>query len=267
MFPKTLGPAAARLLTTLAGQAKTIFTIAEAQAVLDSSYGATLQLVRRLTSAGWLVRLTAGRYVIVPLSASGESIPESNRYAIARELIGGIRYFVSHESAMDIHNMLTRPVTTVTVTTTRRVASREILGIPYRFVTARPDSMWGHTPYEQVEVSDLERTLLDGLARPDLCGGVSEAAAALWNRKDDFDWEKLDEYTRRLGNHAVAKRLGYLLELYHLGNEPVIRTLQGMIGASYAPLDPLLPANGRHIARWRLQLNVEPETLQSIVRT
>jgi predicted transcriptional regulator of viral defense system len=40
-----------------------------------------------------------------------------------------------------------------------------------------------------------------------------------------------------------------------------------MVGASYARLDALLPGDGPTLARWRLRLNLEPETLQAIVRT
>ncbi|MBN1139986.1 MAG: hypothetical protein JXM73_25680 [Anaerolineae bacterium] len=86
---------------------------------------------------------------------------------------------------MGIHNMLTRPVTAVVVATPRRLADRDILGVPYCFIHAPSLVLWGRklvwvTPYERVTVSNLERTILDGLARPDLCAGVSEIAA--WDR-------------------------------------------------------------------------------------
>jgi len=134
-------------------------------------------------------------------------------YAGARELLGETSYYISHESAMDVHNMLTRPVTTVIVTTPRRLADREILGVPYRFVYAPPSALWGCepvwvTPYEQVTVSDLERTILDGLARPDLCAGVGQVATGLWIRQDDFDWDRLAGYAQKLGRRSVAQRLG-----------------------------------------------------------
>ena len=272
MVSKTLGSTSSRLLTALAGDNRNIFSIADAQEILGSSYDATLQTLRRLTRAGWLVRLTAGRYAIVPLSSGNEATPQVNRYVIARELLGETPYAISHESAMDVHNMLTRPVTTVVVTTPRRLARREILGVPYRFIYAPPPALWGCepvwvTPYEQVTVSDLERTILDGLSRPDLCAGVSQVATALWLRQDDFDWDKMARYVQRMARRAVAQRLGYLLELYELGTPSLVESLQEMVSVSYARLDPLLPDDGPTLARWRLRLNLEPETLQAIVRT
>ena len=272
MTGKTLGATGARLLTALAENNRTIFAIDEAQEILQSSYDAALKTVRRLARAGWLVRLTAGRYAIVPLSSGDEATPQVNRYVIARKILGGLPYYVSHDSAMDIHNMLTRPVTTVIVTTPRRLVDREILGVPYRFVYAAASALWGSepvwvTPYEQVMVSDLERTILDGLARPDLCAGIGQVATGLWMRHDDLDWARLAAYAQKLGIRAVAQRLGYLLELYGLGTPETVETLQGMVGSGYARLDPLLADSGPYLARWRLRLNLEPDTLKSIVRT
>ena len=272
MVSKTLGSTSAQLLTALADENRTVFSIADAQEVLGSSYDAALQTLRRLTRGGWLVRLTAGRYAIVPLSSGSEATPQINRYVVARELLGESPYTISHESAMDVHNMLTRPVTTVIVTTPRRLAGREILGVPYRFVYAPPSALWGSepvwvTPYERVPVSDLERTILDGLSRPDLCAGVGQAAVGLWMRQDDFDWTKLAHYAQKLGRRTVAQRLGYLLELYGLGTPSLIGSLQAMVSTSYARLDTLLPDDGPYLARWRLRLNLEPETLQATVRT
>jgi len=272
MASKTLGATGARLLSALSQEGRAVVSVADAQRILGGSYDTTQKALRRLTRAGWLVRLMAGSYALVPLSSGGELTPQANRYVIARELLGEAPYYISHDSAMDIHNMLTRPVTTVSVTASRRLAVREILGIPYRFVYASPSALWGCepvwvTPYEQVSVSDLERTILDGLARPDLCAGVGEVATGLWMRHDDLHWDKLAGYAGKLGTRAVAQRLGYLLELYGLGTAESIGRLRGLVGRAYARLDPLLPDGGPYLARWRLRLNLEPQTLLSIVRT
>lgn len=272
MFSKTLGVESARLLTTLASQGKMVFSIEDARQASEKNYQTALHTLRRLAKAGWVVRLNPGKYAIVPLEAGDKAIPAANRLVIARELVDGAPYYVSHDSALEVHNMLTRPVTTVTVTTPRRLLNRTVLGVPYRFVAARPENLWGHEPVwvmpdEQVEVSDLERTILDGLARPDLCAGVGEVAAGLWMLRDNLDEEKLVAYAQRLGNQAATKRLGYLLELFGLTPGPLLESLRDLVGPSYAPLDPLLPAEGHYLARWRLRINLDPEALKSIVTT
>ena len=271
MYTKTLGAESASLITKLASQGRSIFSIADAQEVSGKSYSTVLKDLHRLVSAGWVVKLNSGIYALVPLSAGSEAIPEANRYMIAQELIKPAPYYLSHDSAFELHNMLTRPVTTVTVTSPRRLNNRTILKVPYRFVYAPDEKLWGIssiwiTPSEQVQVSDMERTILDGLARPELCSGISEVATGLWMRKDDLDWEKIVLYAQKLGSLVVVKRLGYLLELYRLGLS-YINQLHGMIGTSYALLDPILPAEGPYLARWRLRINVDTETLKGIVAT
>ena len=123
MSSKTIGPAGTRLLTTLAERDRPIFSVAEAQAEIGGDYSAVLQTLRRLARAGWVVRLMAGCYAIVPLSSGNTTAPQVNRYVIPRELLHPALYCISHDSAMDIHNMLTRPVTSVTVTSPGRLAA------------------------------------------------------------------------------------------------------------------------------------------------
>ena len=100
-----------------------------------------------------------------------------------------------------------------------------------------------------------------------MCAGVSEVTTGLEIRKDDPDWVKLEEYARRLGSQVVAKRLGYLLELYGLGTPQILAGLQKLVAPSYALLGPLLPASGRYLSRWRLHLNIDPEILKRIAST
>lgn len=271
MYTKTLGTESAFLITTLASQGRSVFSIADAQELSGKSYPAVVQELRRLVDAGWVVKLCPGMYALVSLSAGSDAIPEANRFVIARTLMKTAPYYLSHDSAFELHNMLTRPVTTVTITSPHRLRNRTVLKVPYRFIYAKNERLWGIapiwvTPNEQVQVSDMERTILDGLSRPELCSGISEVATGLWMRKDDLDWEKLIIYSQKLGNNAVAKRLGYLLELYGLGLS-YIDQLQETTGTSYALLDPMLAAEGAYLARWRLRINVDTETLKGIVTT
>ena len=97
--------------------------------------------------------------------------------------------------------------------------------------------------------------------------GDAVKPTGLWMRQADFDWGKMAQHAYKLGRGAVAQRLGYLLELLELGTPSLIDNLQEMVTARYDLLDSLLPDDGRYLARWRLRLNLEPETLQVIVRT
>jgi len=116
-------------------------------------------------------------------------------------------------------------------------------------------------------VSDLERTVIDGLHRPEHCGGLTEVARGLWLQREKVQVQRLVAYALRLKVGAVIRRLGYLLELYEIGPPEVLRGLQRRLTATYAALDPVLPAEGKYLRRWRVRLNVAPEELRAVVRT
>ena len=147
-----------------------------------------------------------------------------------------------------------------------------IAGQEYRFVYAKPRSFWGWeamwaTDQEQVQVSDLEKTVLDCAVRPKLCGGLSELAKGLWLRKDDLDQDRLIAHVQRLDHKAAAKRIGFLLEIYGLAGQDTVTALLSFVNAGYSLLDPTLPDEGPYRARWRLRINLDPDELRSTVWT
>lgn len=269
---RALGKVEARLLASLASQDKSIFTLADARTVSGVSYAATRLLVSDLAKKRWLIRLTRGKYLIVPLSAGEEGEYSENWYVVAKNLIEPGPYYLSHYAALDIHEMTTQPVLTIYISTPTRRIPKDILGATYRFVYVRPGDMWGIedtwvTPNEQVKVSDLERTILDGLDRPQLCGGVGEVAKGLWTKRADLDYHKLADYARRSGRKSVAKRLGFLLEALGLGAPESLAALSRLVTASYTRLDPSMPACGRYISSWRIRVNVDTEELKAASTT
>jgi len=118
-----------------------------------------------------------------------------------------------------------------------------------------------------VQVSVLEKTLLDCAARPHLCGGLAELARGLWLRKEDLDESRLVACVQRLHHKAAAKRVGFLLETYGLGRSETIASLRSSVNPSYDLLDPTLPDEGPYRARWRLRINLDPEELKATVWT
>ena len=269
---KTLGRESADLLLKLSGKGKTIFSTADAQAITNKTGKATVELLRRLVRNGWLLRLVPGKYLIVPLEAGLEAIPMADRYVIAREVLGSCPYYISHYSAMQLHQMTTQPVNTAYVTVPRQRDSRVIAGLEYRFVYASQRFFWGWemmwvTPQEQVRVSDLEKTVFDCAVRPQLCGGLGELGKGLWLARDDLDENRLVEYLERLNHKAAAKRVGFLLETYGLGHPDTIHALHSSISRGYDLLDPTLPDEGPHRPRWRLRVNLDGEELKASVWT
>jgi len=272
MNTKTLGKESAALFTGLASKGKMVFSVQDAQKISGKNYQATLQSLHRLTNAGWLVSSGSGVYAIVSPEAGSEAIPASNRLVIGRELVGDVLYYFSHDTALSFHNLITRPVPDVKISTPRRLKTRTVLKVKYNFIYSKPENIWGTeltwvSQGERIIVSDPERTIIDCLTRPDLVGGVTEVAAALQMGSEKYNWEKLISYAERFDNQAVIKRLGFLLELLDLTTQPNLNYLQALFGKSYALLDPYLPEDGDYLSRWKLKINIEPDILEKAAST
>jgi predicted transcriptional regulator of viral defense system len=195
-----------------------------------------------------------------------------NPLVVAREIMNGKDYYLSHATAMEIHGMMTQPQLVVMVTTPAPRRCLRTLGVEFRFIRCQRRHLFGLTDHwvtkqEKVRVSDLERTIIDGLKQPEHCGGLTEVAKGLWVRRQDMNVDRLVQYARRMGVGAVVRRLGFLLETYEMAGAPELDRIRNGLTATYVRLDPVLPAEGKRLRRWRLQLNVDPEELRAVVRT
>ena len=62
-------------------------------------------------------------------------------------------------------------------------------------------------------------------------------------------------------------RLGYLLDLFGIGTHAELQSLRSALTGTYVPLDPSLPSEGSHAAKWRLQLNIPADELLAVRST
>ena len=269
---KTLGPQAARLVTELHERGKMLFSHADVEEITGLQSKSARNFVSSLVHRGVATRLKPGLFILVPFELGREREYLGSPYVVARELVGSTDYYLSHASAMDVHRMVTQPQLVVYTTTLKAMRPRVILGTEFRFVRCKPEHLFGvsdHwvTKIERVRVSDPERTVVDGLKQSAYCGGFTEVAKGFWMRRDDLDPRRLVDYALRLDIGAVVRRLGFLLETFEVNAPREIQRLREHLTATYAILDPLLPDEGRFLARWRLRLNVDREEISSVVRT
>ena len=269
---KTLGTQAATLVMRLHERSHTIFRVEDVRQITGLSAVSARSFVRKLVDRGVAARLKPGLFVLVPFELGQERQYLGSPLVVARELMHAQDYYLSHATAMELHGMLTQPQLVVTVTTPTPRRSLTTLGVPFRFIRCQRRHLFGLTEHwvtkqEQVRVSDPERTIIDGLKQPEYCGGVTEVAKGLWMRRQDLNVDTLLGYAKRIGVGAVLRRLGFLLETYEMAQAPELDRLRRGLTATYVRLDPVLPAEGKRLRRWRLQLNVDREELWAVVKT
>jgi predicted transcriptional regulator of viral defense system len=256
-------------LASLYDRSQSTFTLADAQEITGLSSHLASSLLHKAVRRGLLSRLKPGVFVIVPPELGSASEYAGDPFLTATRLAGDTPCFISHASAMEIHRMVTQPQLAVFASSSKRLRSRTLQGTEFRFVFVQPEHYFGTvkhwvTKQEPVDISDLERTVIDGLRQPEYCGGITEVAKGLWMRHQDMQAKKVVDYALRMATGAVVRRLGYLLELYAIAPESELGRLRAALTETYAPLDPMLPGEGTHLRRWRLQLNITPQELESI---
>ena len=122
---RALGKTEARLLADLASSDRAIFTTDDARAVTGSSAPAVDLLIAGLIAKKWLIRLNRGTYLIVPMSAGHEAEYSEDWFVVARALIEPADYYLSHYTALEIHEMTSNPVLTIYISTpVRRIEKR-----------------------------------------------------------------------------------------------------------------------------------------------
>jgi len=269
---KTMGSRAAQLITELNERRQSTFTLADVESITGLPQAAARSLVSKARRRGLVTLLKPGLYSLVPFELGHATEHVGDPYLLAEDLIGDQTHYLSHASALELHRMVTQPTFTIYASCVRPMRSQTVGGYDYRFIHIAQQQIFGLTKVwitkeKAVTVSDIERTIIDGLRQPLYAGGVSEVAKGLWIKRDSLSVARLIQYANRLNIGAITRRLGYLLELYELADAATLDPLRRSLTATYQRLDPVLPASGPHVARWRLQLNVSPEELRAVRST
>jgi predicted transcriptional regulator of viral defense system len=261
------------LLTWFNSQNRSCFDYSEAfQALPNSKDSAVKELLSDMTKRGLLMRLKEGVYYIIPYEADAEAFMP-DWHLIAEHLVKDAEHYIGYYSALQIHNLITQPSLKeqIVVSKQLRPSQIKIKNIPFQFIYHNPKHFFGAKKiwidnFHKVQCSDLEKTIIDCLFKPDYAGGIVEIARAIYASKNHIKFDNLLEYTKKFKSQAVIKRLGFLLELLEI-NSYIIEELRKVKTASYILLDTELPKSGKIISRWSIQQNIETETIKSAIYT
>lgn len=262
---KTLGPESTKLLTDLTRNNQVVFSIEDAAIILRKQKSKIREFLRDLTKKGWLHRIEKGKYLVLPLGISPEQPYTEHHFIIASQLIHP--YYIGYWSMLNYYGYTEQLSNTVCIASTKRKKEMTIAGVNYKFINLPEYKMFGLVDIAisnvNISVSDREKTIIDCLDHPEYCGGIVEVVKGLWGAREDIDFKKLVGYVEKIGNSAVAKRLGYLLGVLHMKEKIEIAKLRRMIAKGFSSLDPSLPKTGRTISQWNLRLNISEEELLS----
>lgn len=258
------------LYRLLAQEGDRIFTTERARELaprvgLKDSY--LLECLHHLQRNDWIVPIRRGLYA---LSSTTPGVPDAHEFEIAMSLVSPAA--ISHWSAMHHHGLTEQVPGAIFVLTTtdgsvprhrnsapgRSQDGYRIGDLDYRFVQVRPNRFFGTERIwvgeARVWVTDLERTLLDGLIMPRHFGDFTEVLHAFDVGIERMDLERIAGYATRL-DASAAKRLGWVLEQHGVSG-PEIDRLHSLPIRGYRKLDSSGPARGTYNGRWMLVENL-----------
>jgi len=239
-----LGPQEIRLLFSLEQKRTIIFTVDDAKKILNSSDPSVWNVLEALQRKKRIQRIEKGKYLLVPAKAGIEGYWTEDALSIVPDLIDV--YYVGFWTAMNYWGMTEQIPRTVFVATTKRKRDMEFGHQKFKFITLSKKKFFGYVQEKRNDmnfnISNKEKTIVDGLMHPEYCGGITEAVKAMWNVRETVDWKTVLEMSRKVDMSIVLRRLGYLLSILSIERKisEMIRR-EKFIG--YQFLDPLADKN------------------------
>jgi predicted transcriptional regulator of viral defense system len=140
-----------------------------------------------------------------------------------------------------------------------------ILGRPVEWLQVKPERFFGFADYQPlgypVRYTTSERTLIDGLQQPKMCGGIANVLRAWVLARDTIDLDVLVYQVERFGVAVLRQRVGYVMDQIGLSH-PKLETWRG---ASHRGGSSRLvgsePFASTFDERWNLSLNAPVEIL------
>ena len=225
------------------------------------------KVLAAMVRLGMLMKLSRDVYHIIPLSADPQTYSPGGRL-VAKYMMKGKDYYIAYSSAMNILGLTPQPGFKTMVVTDRQVQPpiKNIAGTKIQFIYHTCSRFFGYeemwvTNQEQAMVSDLEKTIVDAVSKPYLCGGIIEIGKAIYHSKGRTDLQKLFYYLSRNRSQAAKKRYLFLSDFLGMEWTYDHERMLAESGSSFSPLDPAGPDRGIKNSRFGLKINIEVNTL------
>ena len=215
---------------------------------------------------GRLVRVRRRLYAVIPAGAAANTYPV-DPFLVAGKLTPDAT--LSYHTALELHGQAYSVQEHFTYSAGRPLGpftfrSQVFHGAKFPLTLCRAGKEhFGVLTTEraglEIQVTSLERTLVDVLDRPDLAGGWEEIWRSL-ETVEFFDLDKVVEYALLLENATTAAKVGFFLEQHRDGLmvEPRhLKPLQNLRPRQPHYLDRSCRKPGRLVAQWNLVIPQE----------
>lgn len=256
------------MVLSLEAAGQSLTSLREIGRAAGISPGFARKLAHGLVEKGWLQRARRGEFLLNPSRHGPDALPNLDPLRLGAFLV--TPYYYGYGTAAELHGLLRQAGRVYYIVTPKRLASRRLGTSELRPIRLTPSHFFGATHVVRrgldLMVSDLERTVLDCVSRPDFSGGVSGVAHAVALAKPRLNWTRLGTYIRRYGNASLGRRIGYLTERLRPSTPVPARFLDRLLPRLSDPFSPLVTSRrygrrGSHDARWHIIRNLDEREL------
>jgi len=132
------------------------------------------------------LRLKAGIYCIIPYEQDVEAFMP-DRHLMAEHYVNDAKHYIGYYSALQIHDLITQPSLKKQIVVSKQIRPSEIKikEVAFQFIYHNEKHFFGAKKiwidsYNKVLCSDLEKTIIDCLFKPEYAGGIVEVAKAIY---------------------------------------------------------------------------------------
>lgn len=257
----SISPRELQFLIQMANPPGQVFGVEEAVGIYGSRLAARKGLYR-LRKKGLVESLERNRYILIPLEAGPDRLWSEDSLVVGSHLVA--QSTIAYWTALHYWGLTEQiPPRVYVQTLARRFDPRPVLaGVPYQFIRISPGKCYGQiiqfSGDRPFNVTNLEKSLVDALDRPELCGGFPVVLQAF--REARPGEPLLLEYLQRFPSAGPLRRLGYLAEAGQITiSRSLIDQLRSAVPSGVIKLDPDLPRRGRIHTRWGVQDNLHQD--------
>jgi len=238
------------------------FEVSDIEKLFHRGQPKTKRLLAHWASKGWLTRVRRGLYITVPLGAKNPKTRSEDPWIVANKIFHPC--YVGGWSACEHWGLTEQIFDSIVIFTSRAIrhSKSNVQGTNFLLKPLKKEFSFGlKTVWREntkIHVSNPSRTIVDILNDPSVGGGMRHINDIV---KEYFAGEhknekELMEYIKKLGNRAVYKRLGYVIEINKLDAPILLEVCKNNVSAGFSLLDPTVTDRGHHMRKWNLRINV-----------
>lgn len=212
---RPLSPLLSRIILTAEEENRSILAAADFTRFYDISPSYARKMIVELVRAGWLTRVGRGKYQLMPARTGLEPYPLGDKLTVAGQFAP--EGFIAYGSAAEYHGLTTQVFHAVLLATPLHRRSTTVGNWRVHFVRIPLHNVEGFQTLRRgpnVRVATIERTLIDAVDRPELCGGISDVPE-IWRRgRSQATVGQMLDLLPAYRSKSLAQRVGYMLDAF-----------------------------------------------------